>query len=35
MVIESDQPIPEDLLQALTTTDGIVSVRYLDPEGGV
>lgn len=35
MVIESDQPIPEELLQALNTTDGIVSVRYLDPEGGV
>ena len=34
MVVESDQPLPGGLLKALAETDGIESVRYLDPKGG-
>ena len=34
MVVESDQPLPGGLLKALAETDGIASVRYLDPKGG-
>ena len=34
MVVESDQPLPGGLLKALAETDGIGSVRHLDPKGG-